>query len=143
MRLPRLSSASIVRLALFIISFTLAILVKKIYRPWVYQRGMDFLYLTDWGPSLFYIFGFMMLAALTFVVSSRGCHLKFPTMAGIAIGAIVYEISHAFRSDRWFSWDDLGATVAGGLMAFLVEWILEKFERRVDLKRSGGSSLKE
>ena len=100
MRPSRLSSVSIVRLLLFLASFTLAILVKKVYRPWVYQHGAGFLPIADWGPSQFYIFGFVMLIAWLIAVTGRMRHLKFPMATGIVIGAKVYELSHAFRSDR-------------------------------------------
>jgi hypothetical protein len=113
---------------LFIASFALAILVKKVYRPWVYTHGAGFIPVADWGPSLFYIFGFMMLTALLIAATGRMRHLKFPTMVGVAIGAMMYEISHAFRADRWFSWDDLIATIVGGLSAIIVEVILTRTE---------------
>jgi hypothetical protein len=113
---------------LFIASFALAILVKKVYRPWVYQHGAGFLPVADWGPNLFYIFGFIMLTAFLIAVTGRMRPLKFPLMAGIAIGAMLYEISHAFRSDSWSSWDDLIATIVGGLVAMFVEGILIRTE---------------
>ena len=134
MRPSRLSPAFIARLTLFIVSFAFAIFVKKVYRPWVYQHGEGLLSFAGWGPSHFYIFGFMMLAALLVTAFGRIRHLKFPTMTGIAIGAMMYEISHAFRSDRWFSWDDLIATVAGGLCAILIEVILTRTEHSMNLE---------
>ncbi len=47
----RMNSASIVRLTLFVVSFTLAILIKKIYRPWIYQRGAWGLGVADLGSE--------------------------------------------------------------------------------------------
>ncbi len=78
-----------------------------------------------------------MLTTALVAATGQWKHLKFPTMIGIAFGAMLYEISHAFRSDRWFSWDDITATAAGGLMALLVEWILTRAEYKVDRESSG------
>lgn len=137
MRLPRISSVSLVRLFLFIASFALAILVKKLYRPWVYQREIWGLRVADWGPSLFYVFGMEMLTAALIATTGRLRHLKYQTMAGVVAGALLYEISHSLRPDRWFSWDDIIATIVGGLAAILVEVILTSAGNRPDLTFTG------
>jgi hypothetical protein len=51
-------------------------------------------------------------------------------MVGIVIGAMMYEFSQAFRSDRWFSWGDVSVTIAGGLAAILVEAFLTRVEKK-------------
>jgi hypothetical protein len=132
LHLLRTRSARILRLSLFVASFALAILAKKVYRPWAYHRGVGWFNVVDWGPSLFYVFGMMMLAATLIAATRRLRHLKYQTMAGIAVGALMYEISHAFRSDRWFGWDDVTATVVGGLAAILVEAVLTRVEGKPD-----------
>lgn len=132
MRLPRISSVSIFRLFLFFVSFALALLIKKVYRPWVYQREIWDLRVADWGPSLFYVFGMMMLIATLIIMTGKLRNLKYQTMAGIIIGAMMYEISHLFRSDRWFSWADLIATIVGGFAAILSEIILSRVEKKSD-----------
>jgi hypothetical protein len=127
-----INAKSIIRFVLFFTSFLLAILTKKIYRPWIYQREGWGFHVADWGPSLFFVFGMMMLTAALVATTGRWKHIKFPTMAGIALGGMLYEFSHAFRSDRWFSWEDITATATGGLMAFLVEWLLMRSEDKAD-----------
>lgn len=122
----RLGLRSSIRLFLFVSSFALAVLVKKLYRPWAYQRGIEGLGLADWGPSLFYVFGLEMLIAALICITGRMRHLKYQTMAGVLAGAMAYEISHAFRPDRWFSWSDFIATIVGGLAALLVEVVLTR-----------------
>jgi len=124
MHLPRISLVNLIRLFLFIVSLSLVGLVKKVYRPWVYQQGGWDFSIADWGPSLFFIFGMGMLIAAVVTTIERLQQLKYQTMAGVIIGALLYKISHALRPDQWFSWDDIIATIVGGLAAILVEVIL-------------------
>ncbi len=119
------------RIFLFFVSFTLAILVKKVFRPWAYQYEIRFLGIADWGPSLFYIIGMEMLIAALITMTGRLKHLKFQTMWGVIAGALFYEISQSMRSDRWFSWDDVFATIVGGLVAVLFEVFISNSRKRL------------
>lgn len=116
------------RLFLFAASFGLAGLVKRVYRPWAYQHGVSDLGVADSAPSLLYVFGMGLLVATVAGTSARLRPLKYVTIVGVGAGALVYEISQAFRRDRWFSWTDVIATVLGVFGAVLVERALTKAE---------------
>jgi hypothetical protein len=119
------------RLFLFFASFTFAVLVKKIFRPWAYQKEIRFLGIADWGPSLFYIIGMVILIATLITKTGRLRHLKVQIMWGVIAGALFYEISQSMRSDRWFNWEDFFATMVGGLIAVFFEGFISNAENKI------------
>jgi VanZ family protein len=133
----RFSLISLIRFFLFLIPLTLAALVKKTFRPWISSHSNVGPKILDYGPSLFYIFGMIMLVATLIAVTGKLNRLKYQTMAGVIIGALFYEATQIFRSDRWFRWDDAIFTVAGGLLAIFTEFILSRFDKTSDSKTSG------
>ncbi len=130
MGMKRKTWFQILRLMLFAGSMGLSGFVKKVYRPWAYQREASDFGFAGWAPSFFYILGLGMLLAALIQCIPRLRQLKFQTMIGAGLGALGYEISQAVRPERTFSWTDVLATIGGIAAALLLEWALTVVEAR-------------
>lgn len=117
----RIDSFRLIYLAQFIISFLTTEFGRFVYRPYVYSHQIDDFGLADTIGNLGGIVTqiFFMLAVLN--PPKAKLHR---TIIFLVIGYILYEFSQTILPKGVFDWNDIYATILGGLISTFILFII-------------------
>jgi hypothetical protein len=130
-RFKTIDALRLIYLASFVISFALTEAGRYIYRPYIYENGINDFGIADsmgnlGGIIVQIFFGMMILNPLY----KKGVRLIF----FFVFGYIVYEILQPYLPKGTFDWLDIYGTLLGGIFSFGVFWVLHHFYNKRKIK---------
>ena len=113
----------IVYLITSMIAFILTELGRFIYRPFIYENGINDFGLADsvgnWGGIVVQIFFGLAILNSPF---KKG----FRLIGLLVVGYIIYEILQPYLPKGTFDWPDVYGTLAGGIIALALFFLIHK-----------------
>ena len=111
----------------FILSFALTEIGRKLYRPFIYKNNIEDFGIADsvgnWGGILAQIF-----FGLAIINSTKKKGLRLITL--YIIGYMFYEIVQPYLPRGVFDWQDIYGTIIGGIFGLLLFILIHKITKQ-------------
>ncbi len=104
-------------------AFLLTEFGRFVYRPYIYDNGINDLGIAD---SLGNLGGIMVQVFLSLAVLNSQGRKAFNVIGFLVVGYIFYEIIQPYLPKGVFDWKDVYGTVIGGLIAAVVLFLMRR-----------------
>lgn len=103
--------------AIVIVPLILAIVLKSVYRNYVYTAKFNDFGFADTSPNFFAA----LIIVISYLLWNQYDRRKFLNWTALTVlGLISYEVIQNFESGRTFDWFDLSATLVGAVAGFFI-----------------------
>jgi hypothetical protein len=122
-RLFSMTQRRIIALVIFAVAFILTEIGRDIYRPFVYANDLN-----DFGiaNTIGNFLGSITIIFLTIAVAHSDYREGQLIIGIVTIGLILYEFSQPFIAGSTFDWEDMIATLFGGVISLALQRMLPK-----------------
>ena len=122
-RLLTVSRRRIIAFIIFVLAFVLTEIGRDIYRPYIYANDIN-----DFGiaNTIGNFLGAITIVFLTIAVGNSNYREGLLVIAIVTIGLILYEFSQPLLAGSTFDFEDIIATLFGGIISLTVHRMLPR-----------------
>jgi hypothetical protein len=122
-RLLTISRRRIIAFIIFVLAFVLTEIGRDIYRPYIYANDIN-----DFGiaNTIGNLLGAITIMFLTIAVGNSDYREGLLVIAIVTIGLILYEFSQPLLAGSTFDFEDIIATLFGGIISLAVHRMLPR-----------------
>jgi len=122
-QLKTIDTRRVIYMVALILSYIVTEIGRHVYRPIIYQNGINDFGLAD---SIGNIGGIIAQIFLGLVLMNSNLKQGFRVIGVLIIGYIFYEFMQPLLPKGTFDWKDVFGTVLGGMLAGIVFFMIQK-----------------
>ena len=126
-KLRTIDTRRVIYVVALILAFVVTEIGRHVYRPIIYQNGINDFGLAD---SIGNLGGIIAQVFLTLAVMNSNLKQGFRVIGFLIIGYIFYEIVQPILPKGTFDWKDVFGTILGGVLAGIVFFMIQKYFRK-------------